>query len=441
MYQALLGILVAGMAFITTRTSAPHVPWWGKLIRFFLTLGFSAAHHILFDLRVSGLSNFTNSPGTLIVANHKTDFDVVILAPTFYWAHRGPARRIAFVAAERMFLPGYISDYILHRPQWLRRLVYPANLSAVLKAIRAYPIGYLHARKLKAHLRTVLETMGNVPIATVLSRPVEEVIPGADPGVSISRVLRFRYHEALDREWPFSVLAPKIRRKLRVRHMREIVDALARFAAILDAGDPLYIAPEGGLETNGIFDEAKSGLIRIVQTARDAIIIPVNITYDFITTGKQRAFMTIGKELHGVKEWSRQRLEHEVIGAVSRLGTITFSQLAAVSLRRLAQNGDLIHTGALRQEIMRNALRLVGDGYRVDTVVLMPDEFAKRWRKFIAYCRNKRILELIGSWILCDQRALANTGEEEHATALSYAANEFNAIVNAPKEDLIPTEA
>lgn len=441
MNHALMGVLIAGMMRVTKRISTPHVPWWGRLIRFFLTLGFSAAHHLLFDLQVSGLSNFTNSPGTLIVANHKTDFDVVILGPTFYWAHRGPARRIAFVAAERMFLPGYISDYILHRPQWLRRLVYPANLSAVLKAIRAYPIGYLHARKLKAHLRTVREVMGDVPIATVLSRPVEQVIPGADPSDHISRVLRFRYHEALDREWEFSVFAPEIRHRLRVQHMREIIDALARFAAVLDEGDPLYIAPEGGLETDGKFNEAKAGLIRIAQMARDAIIIPVNITYDFMTTGKQRAFMTIGKELRGVKEWSRQRLKHEVIDTVSQLGTITFSQLAAIAMRRLAQSGELIHTGALKQEIMQNALRLVGDGYRVDTLVLMPDEFAKRWRKFIAYCNSKRTLKLVGSWILCDQRVLADIGAGERATALAYAANEFDAIVNAPREDLIPTEA
>lgn len=153
-------------------------------------------------------------PGTLIVANHKTDFDIVLLGPTIFWSNRGrgPGGRVAFVAAERMFLPGYVSDYILHGPRWLERLVYPANLSAVLQGIRAYPIGYLRSRKLKAHLRAVLETVGDIPVQDALARPVEEVIPGAPPHAPISRVLRYRYHAALDQEWGFSVLAPEIRK-------------------------------------------------------------------------------------------------------------------------------------------------------------------------------------------------------------------------------------
>jgi hypothetical protein len=200
MSHELLTFLLPEMVLGTKLITAPHPPWWGRMIRRFLVSTFPIAQHILFDLTVTGLDNFTNSKGTLIVVNHKTDFDIILLGPTMYKAGGKAAKRIAFVAAERMFLPGYISDYILHGPQWLRRLVYPANLSAILKAIRAYPIGYLNSRKLKAHLRTTLEIVGDMPIGEVFSRPIEEVIPGATANTPISRILRFRYHEALDQD-------------------------------------------------------------------------------------------------------------------------------------------------------------------------------------------------------------------------------------------------
>lgn len=433
MNNELLTLLLSGIVLATKRVSAPHPPWWGRLIRRFLAVGFPIAQHLLFDLQVDGLANFTNSPGTLIVANHKTDFDIVHLGPTIYWSHRGhgPGGRIAFVAAERMFLPGYLSDYILHRPQWLRHLIYPANLSAVLKAIRAYPIGYLRVRKLKAHLRTVLETEGDLPLSEVLALPVEEVIPSAAPTMPISRVLRFRYSRALDQEWGFSVLAPAIRKKLRARHVQEIIAALARFAAVLDAGDSLYLAPEGGLETDGKFEEAKAGLIRLVELARDPIILPVNLTYDFMTTGKVRTFLTIGKELRGVKEWSRQHLEQEIINTISRLGTVTFSQLAAAGMRKLTAADEIVHANELKQAIIHRALHLYHAGYRVDTRILAPNEFARRWRRFIAYCTRHKLIERTGPWIIGDHDKLFGDAADGRTSPWVYAANELETITSA----------
>ncbi len=438
--KELLTLLVSGAAITTPPVPAPAAPWWGKAIRFGLAVGFPVAGRILFDLRVNGRENFTGSPGTLIVANHKTDFDIVLLGPVIFWSKRGrgPGGRIAFVAAERMFLPGYLSDYILHGPRWLQRLVYPANLSAVLKAIRAYPIGYLQTRKLKAHLRAVLEAEGDIPIQEALALPVDEVLPGARRDAPISRVLRFRYHKDLDRDWGFSVLAPGIRKKLRARHVAEVVESLARFSSILDAGDPLYLAPEGGLETDGRFEEAKAGLIRIIKTARDPVVLPVNLTYDFMTTGRERVFLTIGEEMRGVKDWPRQRLEREIISRISQLGTITFSQLAAVSLQELASlGGAVVHEGEMKQAIVQRAMRLIEAGYRVDGLLSSDEGFERRWQRFISYCGRRNLLRLRGRWLLYDKEKLFGDEPATRVSPWMYAANEFSTITDpayAPAE-------
>ena len=435
MNHELLNLSLAMIVVATRSVHAPHTPWWGRLIRKFLVVTFPIGQHIMFDLQVSGRPNLTNPDGTLVVANHKTDFDIIILGPKLYRARNGTGKGIAFVAAERMFLPGYLSEYILHRPQWLRRLIYPANLSAVLKAIRAYPIGYLHGRKLKAHLRTVLEMIGNIPVGDLFSRPLQEMIPGVKATTHISGVLRFRYHRALDQEREFSVFAPEIRRKLRTQHVRETLAALARFAAVLDEGDPLYIAPEGGLEKDGKFKEAKAGLIRIIKMARNPNVLPMNITYDFMTTGRQRAFLTIGKQLHRVKELPG--LEKKVINAVSRLGTITFSQLAAVGMWTLAARGQLIHAGALKQAIIQTALRLASEGYHVDMHILTAKKFAKRWRRFISYCKRNQMLDTVGAWILFDPNKLFQPAEDGSVPPWTYAMNEFESIVDATKTAIL----
>ncbi len=433
--KELISFFMSGLAFTVKNLPAPHPPWWGKLIRYWLALSFPIAGHLLYDLTIVGLENFTNSPGTLIIANHKTDFDIVLLAPAIFWSHRGrgPAGRIAFVAAERMFLPGYLSDYILHRPEWLRRLIYPANLSAVLKAIRAYPIGYLRSRKLKAHLLAALETAGDIPIGAALSKPVNEVIPGAPPDTPISRIFRWKYHTALDSEWEFSVLSPKLRRELRARHIDEIISSLSRFAAVLDEGDAVYLAPEGGLETDGRFDEAKAGLSRLIAMTQDPIVLPVNLTYDFMNVGRQSVFITIGEEMSGMKSLPTRRIEQEVIDAVTRLGTITFSQLAARGMRRLAKSDPLVHAGDLRQEIIREATRLADVGYRVDPNIFNPAVFRRRWDKFVTYCTQKELLRFEGPWILYDRDFLFAEHVAGRVSPWEYAANELHAILFASR--------
>ncbi len=431
--KELISFVMSGLVFTVKNLPAPHPPWWGKLIRYWLALSFPIAGHLLYDLTVVGLENFTNSPGTLIIANHKTDFDIVLLAPVIFWSHRGrgPAGRIAFVAAERMFLPGYLSDYILHRPDWLRRLIYPANLSAVLKAIRAYPIGYLHSRKLKAHLSAVLKTAGDIPIGAALSKPVTDVIPGVSPNTPISRILRWRHHTALDQEWEFSVLSPKLRKELRIQHIEEIISSLSQFAAILDEGDAVYLAPEGGLETDGKFNEAKAGLSRLISMARDPIVLPVNLTYDFMGTGRQSVFITIGKEMSGIKDLSARRIEQKVINAVSCLGTITFSQLAARGMRRLAESNPLVHVRDLQQEIIREARWLADSNHWVDQAIFDPAAFRRRWNKFVTYCTQKKLLRFEGPWILYDRDILFGGYANGRINPWEYAANELDAILLA----------
>ncbi len=155
----------------------------------------------------------------------------------------------------------------------------------------------------------------------------------------------------------------------------------------------------------------------------------MNLTYDFMTTGRERVFLTIGEEMHGVKDWPRQRLEQEIIRRISQLGTVTFSQLAAVSLRELTAPGDaIVHEGELKRAIVQRAMRLVEAGYRVDPLLFSTEEFERRWKRFASYCDRHKLLYFRGRWLLYDGKKLFGDEPTARVSPWVYAANELSTI-------------
>jgi 1-acyl-sn-glycerol-3-phosphate acyltransferase len=403
-----------------------------------LAVAFSLVGHLSFDLQVRGLGNFNNSPSTLIVCNHKTDFDIVLLAPTLYWSHggRGPIVRLAFVAAERMFQPAYFSQYLLPRPRWLSRLLYPVNISGALQALRAYSIRHAHDRKLGAHLRAILALKGDLPLEAVFREEPQKVLPGVSSDARLSEVLTWVHHEALYMEREFNLFTPHLERELKARHLTEVLSELACFTAILDEGDPVFFAPEGGLSQDGGFGEIKAGLARLVHMSeREVVLLPVNLTYDLMTTGRARAFLTIGEELRGLKSWSRERIETRVERAISQLGTVTLGQLAAAVLQEAASQGQFeLSEEEFKEQVQREAARLaLKENYRVDERLLQAEAFERRWCRFAAYCRRRKLLHWQGDKISFERSQVLDGAGEPGARVCpwTYSANELCDIIKA----------
>ena len=440
--QTLLELLLSCGGLFARQIPAPRPPWWGRGLRRTLAVVFAAIGRLGFDLQVRGLEQFSNSPGTLIVCNHKTDFDIILLAPTLYWSHRGrgPIGRLAFVAAERMFQQGYFSNYLLPRPRWLSRLLYPVNLSAALQALRTYPIPHARDRKLGAQLADIMELKGNLTLGEIFRGPPEEILPGAPPGAHITEVLGWSYHQALYQEHDYSIFTPHLERKLRAQHFTRILSCLGRFAAILDEGDAVYLAPEGELEIEGNFEEIKAGLARMVQMSRrEMVLLPVNLTYDLMTTGRRRVFLTVGAELRGLQSWSRERLDDQVERAISRLGTVTLGQLASTILQAVASEGESsLAEGFFKEQIQREAARLAfKEGYRVDERLLREEAFERCWQRFCAYCRRRKLLEWQGeriSFARAQVLGTAGADGEEPVSPWVYSANELATIIAAHKK-------
>lgn len=415
-----LELLLSGCGIWLRQRRAPQPPWWGKALRRVLALSFWLVGRTVFRVRVRGLEHFTNEPATLIVTNHKSDFDLLLLVPALSRAHggQGPIRRLAFVAAERMFQPAYFSTYLLPRPRWLSRLLYPVNLSAALQGLHAYPIGHARRRKLGAHLRALRAWLGNAPLQALFAHAVEDVLPGIAKEARIEDALRWRFVQALDAEYDFSIFKPELEKKLREHHLEGIFRDLARFAALLDQGDPLFLAPEGDLSHDGSLGQLKAALPRLIGMTQAALkVLPVHLTYDTMATGRATAFVSIGPQLDDVQRWPKAQLKKQIRQRIQTLGTITLPQLAA-SCWSDPPHCPWLELQDLKVHIQDKARRLHGEGFLVDDQLLSPGAFDRRWRRFLRHGRRKGLFRL-------------NAGQlrPRMVTPWEYYRNEFQSIV------------
>lgn len=415
------------------------LPWWGWALRRVLICAFWAFSRTVFDVHVRGLEHFTNQPATLVVANHKSDFDAVVLFPTLYWAFRGrgPTARSRFVAAESMFEPSYVSMYLMrYWPHWARRLLYPANLSAVLKALGAYPIPGSPSRKLNTHLRALLNKLADQPLGDLFDQPVADVFPGTDDTTTIRDVLRWRWHAALDQSWRLSGFTHDWAHAAKAIYLEDIQASLDHFTAALARGDDVFIAPEGMLESDGQFAGVKAGVSRLVRGAgRQVTLLPVNITYENMTTARSAVFVSIGQEVVGVEQWPRQAVEQHTARAIVAMNTITLQQLVAGALADTLQTEPrVVHEKEFTAGLFDQARALHVRGMSVDNRLLHGRTFDRRWQQFVAYCQRRKLARRLSrQQILFEAESLPAdaTHQSVRCGAWRYCANELRSAMHA----------
>lgn len=88
--------------------SLPATLFANGLASFFYVL-----FRVLYDIRVSGLENYSASASTLITINHKRDTDIPIIAPILHLRKTlfKPKLRPWFVASDDLFDPGFLSAH------------------------------------------------------------------------------------------------------------------------------------------------------------------------------------------------------------------------------------------------------------------------------------------------------------------------------------------
>jgi hypothetical protein len=287
---------------------------------------------------------------------------------------------------------------------------------------------------LRNHLTDVLNLCGDLPLKDVFREPTSFFPSSVSADTPVSSIIQRTYRDALYRREPFSVFQPAIERVLWERQRERIHASLALFAAVLDSGGTIMIAPQA-LSLDGRINHIRSGALQIVQQTRDdPVLLPVNLTYDFMTTGRVRAFLAFGSSLRGVREWNRDRYESEVAHAIAALGTATLGQVAARILVHHAKNGrHEIPEAEFKSRVRSDTLTLADDGIAVDPLLMGSRGFERHWDLFIAYCRRERLLENRDGVLYFDPGFIHEERSEQRPQGHPFVfnANELESLLEA----------
>ena len=126
-----------------------------------------------------------------------------------------------------------------------------------------------------------------------------------------------------------------------VKH--QISSQFNQFRSKISDGFSTLIFPEGTTWGYGGLRKIRSAVFQLVSTSYEEFgkkiyMVPINVKVDRLVSGWKDVFINIGTPEFFLKE--KEAFNHHLYSLLLRLHTITFSQVAAYYLRRLAGKGE-----------------------------------------------------------------------------------------------------
>lgn len=375
-----------------------------ELLYYIIGLGVRLGIKPNFNLNVHGLDNYSETPSTLIVANHKRDLDSVLLASVFYFEEGflHPGHHVAFMADENLFQPGFLGNWI-KGPKIIKKILQPFSLGYVLHKLHAYPIGKLDFHSVPVHdaLRIIKEINGDYRLNEIIKEDALTDLLGGDsfgrPGMTISE---FFDSEGYPREKIKSnCFKSAFRKAVKKTKLFGVRKQLDKFIELLNDGEVIYITPEGTLSSNGMLGKLKDSLLILLDEAEtDVVVTPTNITYDYMTDGKTFIFVNIGEEIEGLGGVDRKEQSDILRDRILQLTTVNLGQVASYFLvnardegiRKVGEDEFLSRV----REYLNEARKA---GFRVDENLDDRAGLEKRWQDFVKYCLDRGAIERDGS--------------------------------------------
>ncbi|MFP4202422.1 MAG: hypothetical protein ACLFO4_02580 [Candidatus Acetothermia bacterium] len=353
-----------------------------------------------FDLQVDGLENYSETPSSLIVANHKRDLDSVLIASVFFY-HEGylrPATPVSFMGDENLFQPGFLADWI-KGPTLLKKALQPVSLNGILQRLNAYPIGKLDFHSVPVHeaLRIIQDEDDDPRLSEVIEEePLKEMLEDTSFGSPEMRISEFFEKEGYPRKKVKSgYFEPEYRQAVKKTKLRAVKKQLDKFIELLNEGAILYITPEGRLSRNGALGKLKDSLLILVdEVEAGVVVVPTNITYDFTRKGRTKIFVQVGEERRGLEELDREEKSRTLRKNILSLTTINLGQLASYKLVKAKESGrEKISEEEVHRESRNYLEKFQEAGFNLDDDLSDRKGFEARWRSFLGYCERRGVLE------------------------------------------------
>jgi len=351
-----------------------------------------------FDLQIDGMEHYSESPSSLIVANHKRDLDSVLIASVFYY-HEGflnPSTPVSFMGDENLFQPGFLADWI-KGPKLLKKALQPLSLNHVLQWLNAYPIGKLNFHSVPVHeaLRIIQEKDDDPELREVIEeKALERLLGDTSFGSPYMKISEFFEKEGYPRKKiKSSYFKSEFRKAVKQTKLGAVKEQLGKFIELLNQGAILYITPEGRLSQDGMLGQLKDSLLILIDEAEtEVVVVPTNITYDFLTDGKTRIFVQAGEEMKGLDQLDRKEKSKKLRRRILGLTTINLGQLASYHLVEAQETGRMkVGEKELRSQVNDYLELFNASAFNVDESLSEPEGVEERWESFVNYCRKRGV--------------------------------------------------
>lgn len=399
----------------------------------------------IYRIESRGLENFTHSPSTLVVANHRRDADGPVICSVLLQREGLRVRGVvpSFVAREDLFRRGFLADYLERWPAPARHLLVWLDLSSFLRFMQAFPMRRVPERTLEEVLEAVREQFGNLPLDEVLKpRWVEEFrrrAPARDDFLGVKEALSRRYRPLLRTRRGLARLTLRRFQALRPSERAVIDSQLEFFVDLLERGGNVQLEPEGVVSVDGHFSRLRAALHQLINRARVPVrVLPVGLTYDFMMPGRPKVFVNVGPEMADLQGISRRETDSRVAAAIAVQWTVTASHLASRLLITARARGASVTAAELVDYVGVEAQRCADAGIIVDPRLLEPRARGKRIRGYLAYGLRAGVIESCGAGRCRAGQSLENprpNWTERHG-AIDYLNNELSSFMRLRPEVL-----
>ncbi|HET6913763.1 MAG TPA: hypothetical protein VFH71_10565 [Rhodanobacteraceae bacterium] len=278
-------------------------------------------------------------PGTLVVSNHQRESDVPIVCAALV---RRRGLRILdplpfFAMREDLLDRQALTNLLWRWPRPLRRALGLIPLRWLFQGVRTMPMRRLREYMLGETIEALIAAgLGDEPPEAVLNaRGQREVIARMQElPAQVRDITRDALGGAWRTYWGLRRLRLSALRRIEPGFRKAIDTQLDSFAALLDGGHSLYMAPEGTISLTGKFGRVRAGPWQVSRRrASPALIRPVGLSYDALGPGRLRVVVHGGAPLRHPDLSGQCRFGAELREILLALCMLTPSHLLAWYLR------------------------------------------------------------------------------------------------------------
>jgi hypothetical protein len=261
-------------------------------------LGMRAYSRTAFRVRYLGPASFRLRPGTLIVATHRKETDVPVIAPELYfrgslWKHR--SERMAFAARDDMFLRGFFAGFPPGLSPRARRALFPLAVGRFLPRVEVHPISSASS----ARLMELLSAEPDARLDDVVPERLRPALRGRAKERGLPAPVRARdalVGQYADLLWEGVSRGEGSDGFWQARALRATSD-FRELVGLIRAGRSLLVFPEGRPSLAGEIGPLRRGLDALVRRGKPERILPVTLAYDPLVRGRAEIFLVFAETL------------------------------------------------------------------------------------------------------------------------------------------------